>query len=68
MGRSLVNFFATWCGPVHRDCTIGEPEIWQKYRDRGLTVLVIGVGEQEGVLYGIPNEAAGCALVGPVRC
>ena len=38
----LLNFFATWCGPCLSELPHVEKEIWQKYKDRGLVVAVIG--------------------------
>ena len=38
----LLNFFATWCGPCLEELPHVEKEIWQKYKDHGLVVLVVG--------------------------
>jgi peroxiredoxin len=38
----LVNFFATWCGPCLAELPHLESEVWQKFKDRGLVLVVIG--------------------------
>jgi len=38
----LINFFATWCAPCLAELPRVEKEIWQKYKDRGLVIVVIG--------------------------
>ncbi|MBK8167904.1 MAG: TlpA family protein disulfide reductase [bacterium] len=46
----VVNFFATWCPGCNEEAQSLEHEIWQEYRDDGVTVLAIDLQEQVGVV------------------
>ena len=41
----LLNFWATWCGPCQEEMPSIEA-LYQKYRDRGFTVLAVSVDEE----------------------
>ena len=47
----LVKFTATWCGPCHGEIP-GMLEAYEKYRDKGLEIVSVYIGEQE------PNAVA----------
>lgn len=49
----LLTWFANWCGPCHAEAPVMEKEIWQKYRDQGLTVIGVNAAERED-----PEKAA----------
>lgn len=38
----LLNLFATWCPPCRAELPLVEKDIWQKYKGKGLAVLVVG--------------------------
>lgn len=46
----VVNFFATWCPGCNVEAQSLEHEIWQEYREDGVTVLSIDILEQAAVV------------------
>ncbi len=44
----IVNFWASWCGPCRREMPLLE-DIYQEYRDQGLVLIGISVGESREV-------------------
>lgn len=42
----VVSFFATWCPGCNEEAQSLEHDIWQAYRDEGVTVLAIDLQEQ----------------------
>lgn len=46
----VVNFFATWCPGCNDEAQSLEHDIWQEYRDDGVTVLAIDLQEQVAVV------------------
>jgi thiol-disulfide isomerase/thioredoxin len=39
---SVINFFATWCGPCGIELPEVEKEIYNKFKDKNFVLLVIG--------------------------
>ncbi len=46
----LVTFFATWCGPCAKELRRLEPEVWQKMRGQGLTLLAISIDDGDAAI------------------
>jgi thiol-disulfide isomerase/thioredoxin len=46
----VVNFWATWCPPCRREMPSLE-RLYQKTRDRGVTVLAVNIGEDEDTVF-----------------
>ena len=46
----LLNFFATWCPGCNEEAQSLEHDIWQAYREDGVTVLSIDLQEQLAVV------------------
>lgn len=46
----VINFFATWCPGCNEEAQSLEHEIWQEYREDGVTVLAIDLQEQVAVV------------------
>lgn len=50
-----VNFWATWCGPCRREMPIMS-DLYEKYRDKGFTVIAISVSEDASTVKGYLNR------------
>jgi thiol-disulfide isomerase/thioredoxin len=51
----VINFWATWCGP----CRLETPQLvglWDKFRERGVTILGISVDDQPDAIRAFAAE------------
>jgi thiol-disulfide isomerase/thioredoxin len=51
----LVNFWATWCPPCRREMPSME-RLYQKLKERGLTVLAVDVGEDADTIFAFTGQ------------
>jgi thiol-disulfide isomerase/thioredoxin len=51
----LVNFWATWCPPCRREMPSME-RLYQRFKDRGLTVLAVDVGEDADTIFAFTGQ------------
>jgi len=48
----VLNFFATWCPGCNVEAEHLENDIWQVYRDEGVTVLAVDIQEHAALVQG----------------
>lgn len=51
----LVNFWATWCPPCRREMPSLE-RLYRQFRERGLTVLAVDVGEDMDTVFAFTGQ------------
>jgi thiol-disulfide isomerase/thioredoxin len=51
----LVNFWATWCPPCRREMPSME-RLYQQFKERGLTVLAVDVGEDMETVFAFTGQ------------
>lgn len=51
----LLNFWATWCEPCKREMPLLESQ-YQKYKDQGILILAVNVGETDLVVNEFVNR------------
>jgi thiol-disulfide isomerase/thioredoxin len=51
----LVNFWATWCPPCRREMPSME-RLYQQFKERGLTVLAVDVGEDMDTVFAFTGQ------------
>jgi thiol-disulfide isomerase/thioredoxin len=54
----VLNFFTTWCPGCNEEAAVLEQQIWQVYREDGVTVIAIDIMEPAGLVRGwtLANE------------
>lgn len=54
----VLNFFTTWCPGCNEEAAVLENDIWQVYREQGVTVIAIDIMEPVGLVLGwsLANE------------